>query len=702
MLHMKKKNVLIIGSGGREHALGWKIKQSSKVGKIYFAPGNAGTAQLGENIPIDVLDIDALLTFAIDKKVSLTIVGPDDVLAAGIVNVFQEKGLAIFGPTREAAQIEASKAFAKQLMKEEGIPTASFATFSRVAEARNYLKEHTMPVVIKASGLALGKGVIIARTFGEAEQAIDELMVKKTFGKAGDEIVIEEFLEGKEISVHAFCDGETVVLFPLARDHKPIFDGNNGPNTGGMGTISPLDDIPLELLIQIEKTIVKPALRGLQKRGIQFTGCLYPGLILTKQGPKVLEFNARFGDPETQTYMRLLQTDLFDIMLACVEKRLSQQSVKWTKNFACCIVVASAGYPGVYKKGVKVTGLSKVKKQTNIVVFHAGTKKISRATVTTGGRVLGVTGRGKTLDAALRKAYAAIGKQGISFAGMHYRSDIGAVKNGKIINGMLLAAKREKKLKQALDNLKHKPHVVSILIGNDPPSVLYTHMKQKKAAEIGINFQPIFLPDTVSYQEIVDTVQTFNRDTKIMGIMFQLPFPKKFLIANPDANQLIQLIRPEKDMDGLTQKRRVLPGAVQASISILHDEKISVHGKNVVVLGVSELVGKPAANAMEQLGAYVEVCNSKTKDLAEKTRKADIIICATGVPGLLTGTMISEGVIVIDIGAEKVDGKVVGDVDFGSVVQKAAKITPVPGGVGPMTVISLMENIYTLINKKKL
>lgn len=420
---MRSKTVLIIGSGGREHALGWKLKQSAKVRKIYFAPGNGGTLEVGENVSIGVLDVEGLLTFALSKKVDLTVVGPDDALAAGVVNAFQQKGLAVFGPTKEAAQIESSKAFAKQIMLENNIPTATYASFTAIADARKYLKKQSLPVVIKASGLALGKGVIIAKTIPEAEKALEDIMVKKIFGKAGDEVIIEEFLQGKEISIHAFCDGKTAKLFPTSRDHKAIYEGNRGPNTGGMGTIAPLPDVSHRLRKQIERTIVQPVLNGLQKKNAQFSGCLYPGLMLTKEGPKVLEFNARFGDPETQSYMRLLKTDLFDVMMSCVKGKLSKQKIRWAKKSACCIVLASSGYPGTYKKGDSIDGLKS--KKEDIIVFHAGTKREENAVFTGGGRVLGVTAVGKTLDRALVKAYAAIGKRGIFFEGMQYRKDIG-------------------------------------------------------------------------------------------------------------------------------------------------------------------------------------------------------------------------------------------------------------------------------------
>ncbi len=424
-----KKNVLIISSGGREHALGWKLKQSPKIGKIYFAPGTIGTESIGENTGIAALDFKKLIRFAASKKnkIDLTIAAPDDILAAGIVNEFQKNKLKIFGPTKEAAKIEWSKSFAKDLMKNENIPTAKFASFTKISDAKKYLGKHSFPAVIKASGLALGKGVIISPNLKHALKTIDEIMKKKIFGDAGNEVVIEEFLTGKEISIHVFSDGKTFSIFPTSRDHKPIHDGNKGPNTGGMGTIAPVEKISKKDLETIEKEIVKPALKGLSKNNTPFVGCLYPGLMMTKKGPKVIEFNSRFGDPEIESYMRLLQTDLYDILLACTEGKLSKIKIKWAKESACCIAIASKGYPETSHKGDIIYGLEKYVNDQDIVVFHFATKKEDGKIVTNGGRVLAVTATGKTLNQALKKAYSAIGPKGIHFKGMQFRTDIGKI-----------------------------------------------------------------------------------------------------------------------------------------------------------------------------------------------------------------------------------------------------------------------------------
>lgn len=416
-------DILIIGGGGREHALAWKLKQSPKVGQIFVAPGNGGTASVGTNVDIKATDLPALAKFAEDKKIDLTVVGQDDPLALGIVDLFHKKNLKIWGPKKGAAQIESSKTFAKNLMQQTGIPTARFQTFSNYDSALKYLESVGTPIVIKASGLALGKGVTVCKTIDEARRALKEVMVDKIFGDAGNDVVIEEFLQGQEFSIHAFCDGKTFQLLPSAQDHKPIFDGNKGPNTGGMGTIAPVPWVSANMMEGISRNIVTPILKAIKKEETPFTGLLYPGLIQTDDGPKVIEFNARFGDPECQSYMRLLKTDLYDIFEASVEQKLDQIKIQWHQGFACCIVAASGGYPGSYEKGKTITGIDKAEVLDDIAVFHAGTAVKNNQLMTNGGRVLGVTAVADDLQSALNKVYAAI--KLIDFDGMHYRTDIG-------------------------------------------------------------------------------------------------------------------------------------------------------------------------------------------------------------------------------------------------------------------------------------
>lgn len=428
---MQKQKILIIGGGGREHAIGWKISKSERCGELYFAPGNGGTASLGINVDIKATDIDALIEFVKKEKIDLTLAIPDDPLSLGIVDEFQKVGLRIFGPSKNAAQLEASKAFSKNFMKRHNLPTANFEVFSDYEKAQKYLKNHSLPVVVKVSGLALGKGVFICESLNEANEAIENILVKKTFGEAGSEVVIEEFLTGPEISTHAFTDGLHYSLFPTSQDHKRIGEGDTGPNTGGMGTIAPLPRliggqafVTDELLEEIENSIIAPTLKSMREDGNTFKGVVYPGLMLTSAGPKILEYNARFGDPETQTYMRLLDTDLLDIVDACIDGTLDQIEINWKKLSACTIVLASGGYPEKYEKGKIIKGIEEAEKQEGIIVFHAGTKYDDNGNlVTNGGRVLGVTAMGDTLEEALANAYKAVER--ISFDGMYFRKDIG-------------------------------------------------------------------------------------------------------------------------------------------------------------------------------------------------------------------------------------------------------------------------------------
>lgn len=417
----KQLKILVVGGGGREHALLWKLSQSTKIERLYCAPGNAGTRDIADNVDIKATNIAGLIEFAKNKGVDITVIGPDDPLAAGIVDQFELAGLKAFGPSKAAARIESSKAYSKNLMAEQQIATAKFEVFKDTSKALSYLQSQKFPVVVKASGLALGKGVFVCRSFEEAKLAIEAVMTDKIFGSAGDEAIIEEYIEGPEVSVHAICDGKDFVMFPPAQDHKPIYDGDKGPNTGGMGAIAPMSWFSGQQP-KAAHDVVGATLRGLLGSGNPFRGCLYPGLKITPAGIKVLEFNARFGDPETQVYMRLLETDLVDIIEACLDHRLGGAKLKWRDGFAACIVLASEGYPGKYQTGLPITGLDQVKHQKDVVVFHAGTS-YDQGTLTAGGRVLNVTAIADTLEQALAKAYEAA--KLINFEGMQYRRDIG-------------------------------------------------------------------------------------------------------------------------------------------------------------------------------------------------------------------------------------------------------------------------------------
>jgi len=415
--------ILIVGSGGREHALAWKLKQSPRVERIFIAPGNAGTAEIGENVPIGADDIPALVEFARKEGIGLTVVGPDDALAAGIVDAFEAARLRIFGPCAAAARLESSKSFAKDFMRRHGIPTAAAREFTDADEARGYCLEAKYPLVIKADGLALGKGVAIAETPDEAMEAIHRSMELAVFGEAGKLVVIEEFLQGPECSIHALVDGTSYCLFPDAKDHKRALDGNRGPNTGGMGTISPSGELDAALTARVREEVLDRFVAGIQADGLPFRGMLFPGLILTAEGPKVLEFNCRFGDPETQVLMRRLESDLLDLLEATVDGTLAEQTPVWRSEAAVCLILASGGYPGSYEKGKVIKGLDEAGAREGIVVFHAGTKLADGRVVTNGGRVLGCSGLGLDLTAARQAAYAAA--DAIFFDGLHRREDIG-------------------------------------------------------------------------------------------------------------------------------------------------------------------------------------------------------------------------------------------------------------------------------------
>ena len=416
--------ILVIGSGGREHALLWKLAQSPRATQLLCAPGNAGTAQLATNHPVAASDLPGLLALAKSEKVDLTLVGPDDPLAAGIVDLFQKEGLRVFGPMAAAARLESSKSFAKEFMLRHGIPTAGSATFSDAEAALNHCRASSYPLVVKADGLALGKGVVIAQTRGEAERAIHEIMVEKVFGDAGNTVVIEEFLTGPECSLHALIDGENYILFPDAKDHKRALDGDQGLNTGGMGTISPSRVVDQEMQARLREEVMEPFVRGLAADGLPFKGMLFPGLMMTPNGPKVLEFNCRFGDPETQSLMRRLESDLLDLIDATIDGKLAAAKPLWDDRAAVCIVLASGGYPGPVEKGKVITGIEEASADPDIVVFHASTALKDAQVVTNGGRVLGITSLGATIEEASRKAYAAADK--ISFEGKQLRRDIGA------------------------------------------------------------------------------------------------------------------------------------------------------------------------------------------------------------------------------------------------------------------------------------
>ena len=413
--------ILVLGSGGREHALVWKLRQSPRVSAVFCAPGNAGIAPLATCVALKVTEQAALVQFAKDERIDLTVVGPDDALAAGIVDLFQKNGLRIFGPTQRAAQLESSKVFAKEFMQRHGIPTARSGSFSDSSEAQKFCRGAIYPLVVKADGLALGKGVIIARNPWEAGLAIHEIMDARKFGDAGNRVLIEEFLTGEECSIHALVDGKNYLLFPSAQDHKRALDGDQGLNTGGMGTFSPAAKLVTpEIEERMHREVLAPFIAGLAKDGLDYRGMLFPGLMITADGPKVLEFNCRFGDPETQVLLTRLDSDLVELLEATIDGRLADVQARWKADAAVCVILASGGYPGSYASGKPIAGLDRV--ADGITVFHAGTKRDGDKTVTAGGRVLGVTALAADLPTARAKAYAAV--EEIAFEGRQFRRDI--------------------------------------------------------------------------------------------------------------------------------------------------------------------------------------------------------------------------------------------------------------------------------------
>ena len=414
--------ILVIGSGGREHALAWKLRQSPNAERIFCAPGNAGTADIGENVAIPASDLGALVRFAKQNRIGLTVVGPDDPLASGIVDLLAAEKLRAFGPTKSAARIEASKVFAKELMRAQKIPTAEACVFSNSGEAFRYCEQAKFPVVIKADGLALGKGVMIATDAATAQSAIDEMMNQRRFGDAGRRIVIEEVLCGTECSLHALVDGENYLLLESARDHKRALDGDQGPNTGGMGAFSPANNWNSKSQAQFEAKIMRPLLRGLLQEGIKFNGLLYPGLMITSECPRVLEFNCRFGDPETQALLPRMKSDLLPLLEATIDGKIDTCAIEWDTRAAVTIVLASGGYPGKYETGKSISGLEDAAKLEDVWIFHAGTKHADGQIKTAGGRVLAVTALGPSVEDARERAYDAVSR--IHFESCHYRRDI--------------------------------------------------------------------------------------------------------------------------------------------------------------------------------------------------------------------------------------------------------------------------------------
>ncbi len=418
-------NVLVVGSGGREHAMAWKLAQSPKVSKVYIAPGNSGCALVGECVDIDVCNLRQLVRWAKEHDIGLVVPGAEAYYVDGIVDIFKDSGIPIFGPSKAAAELEGSKAFAKGLMRRHGIPTADFAEFEQFEPAMRYLDSRSEgPVVVKADGLCAGKGVVVAKNLDEAKRAVKRMMADHEFGRAGSRVIIEEMLRGQEVTILALTDGKTIAPLASSQDHKAVFDGDEGPNTGGMGAYSPAPVLTDALMDEVVERILVPTVHAMNEEGRRFRGLLYAGLMLTGGGPKVLEYNVRFGDPETQPILMRMKSDFFDLLYATTKGKLADQTIEWTDEAAVCVVLASGGYPGSYEKGKVVSGLERAAERPGTVVFHAGARlNHQKQVITDGGRVFGVTSLGKDIKGAIANAYRAVGD--VSFEGMRYRTDIG-------------------------------------------------------------------------------------------------------------------------------------------------------------------------------------------------------------------------------------------------------------------------------------
>ena len=691
--------ILVIGSGGREHAICHQLSLSKHKPIIYAAPGNAGMN--ATCVKIKVTDKEALLKFALDNKIDLTVVGPEAALATGIVDLFLENNLKIFGPKKNAAIIEGSKEFAKDLMKKYNIPTSNYETFTDYEEALAYVNKHGAPIVIKYDGLAAGKGVVVALNIEDAINALKDMLLDKTFGDA--KVVIEDYLEGPEFSLMAFVNGNKVFPMVIAQDHKRAFDNDLGPNTGGMGAYSPVPIISDAEVKYAVKEIMQKTADAMVSENRPFLGVLYGGLMKTKDGIKVIEFNARFGDPETEVVLPRLNSDFVDVILDLIDGK--DLNLDWDKNPRLGVVMASKGYPGNYEKGYEIEGLEDAD-----LVFHMGTKKDeNNKYFTDGGRVLLVIGKGKTLKEAQLDAYKNVSK--IECANLFYRHDIGyqVCNIANIISGTELSKELRLKMKDRVLEYAKKgyrlPHLVVILVGNNPASQSYVKGKENACMEIGIDSTILRLDEKISEEELLKKIDEINKDDSIDGLLVQLPLPKHI-----NEDKIINAISIDKDVDGFHPlnvaklhlgEKCILPCTPKGIITILKEADVEIKGKKAVVVGRSNIVGKPIAQLLLDNNATVTICHSKTADLKAELLEADIVIAAIGKPKFITADMIKKGAVVIDVGVNRLDnGKLCGDTDYDNILKKASVITPVPGGVGPMTITSLMENTLEIFESK--
>ncbi len=691
------KKVLVVGGGGRCHAIVDALSRSPQVGEIWCAPGNAGIGAQAHNLPIKDTDVSALRQFALDNSIDLTVVGPEASLAAGIVDAFRSAGLVIFGHSKAATNIESSKEFAKRLMLKYGVPTASYRTFTDYSEALDYVSGRPFPAVIKYDGLAAGKGVVIAADLSEAAQALKSMLLEGSFGEG--KVVIEDYLTGPEFSFMCFVEGEKVYPMPLAQDHKRAFDSDKGPNTGGMGAYTGLPFITSDDREFAYKEILCRTASAMCAEGLPLSGVLYGGLMKTPQGVKVIEFNARFGDPETEVVLPLLESDIYDIFEAVATGR-EPQPLKWKQSVTMGVVLASKGYPGHYDKGAVISGTEGLQ---GVKLYSMGTARDKDgALVTAGGRVMMVVGEGRDIFEARDKVYGQISR--IKCDNLFYRNDIAhyAMENtAEIIDGKAVSLAVKDRVKEQIPLLEakygRKPSLAVIIVGENPASQVYVRNKVKAAAYVGMDSRQVTLPESVSEEQLLNVIDGLNRDDAVDGILVQLPLPKHINEKN-----VIYAISREKDVDGFhilnvgalwTGTPCIKPCTPKGIIELIKSTGVQISGKTAVVVGRSNIVGKPVAKLLLDENATVIIAHSRTADLKAITQLADILVVAVGKAGVVTGDMVKPGAVVIDVGMNRnAEGKLVGDIDFDSVSRVAGHVTPVPGGVGPMTIAMLMEN----------
>lgn len=697
------KKVLVVGSGGRCHAIVHALHRSPSVGKIYCTGENPGIKQYAESIPVKETDVTGLRDWALQHNIDLTVVGPEVPLSLGIVDLFRDAGLKIFGHSKAATRIESSKEFAKEIMKSAQVPTADYKSFSDYNEAMQYVLSRPFPAVIKYDGLAAGKGVVIAYTPDEAEAALRDMLLNGSFGT--DKVIIEDFLNGPEFSFMCFVSGKQVVPMPVAQDHKRAFDGDKGPNTGGMGAYTPLPFISSDDKEYALTHILQPVAETMADAGFPLSGVLYGGLMKTDNGIKVIEFNARFGDPETEVVLPLLETDIYKIFEA-VATGSELPSLSWSDKAVFGVVLASKGYPGKYEKGAVINGVDDV----DTIVYHMGTTKQDGKLLTSGGRVLMIVADDENFDAARQKVYEQIKR--IDCDSLFCRKDIGHYSitynsNTKKIDGRKIAADIKEDVKNQVDKLRQAdrrlPALAVIEVGTNPASRVYVQNKIKACETTGIISHLFQLPETASEKELLDLINNLNDDHNIDGILVQLPLPQTI-----DADKVINAIRPDKDVDGFhplnvaalwNSTAAVIPCTPAGIMYMLKNRNIDLDGKLAVVIGRSNIVGKPIAKLLLDANATVVMAHSHTAKLEDITKQADILVVAVGKKHFIDSRHVKKGAVVIDVGINRdTDGKIYGDVNFNDVLPLASAITPVPGGVGMLTVAMLMQNTLKCYN----